>query len=407
MRRRASIVIAFLALAVLAIRAQERRPILVLVSFDGWRTDYTDRMDAPNLRALAARGVRSRALIPSFPTKTFPNHYTIVTGLYPEHHGIVGNNIADPEYPARFTQTSDTAKEGRWWGGEPLWVTAIRQGLRASSMFWPGSEAPIQGVRPTAWRPFDDKVPNADRVSQVLEWLALPRDEQPSFVTLYFSDVDHAGHDFGPDSPELREAAHRLDEALGQLVAGIQRLGLIDRVTLVVISDHGMSPTSDARTIFLDDYLNLDTVDVVDWTPVAALVPRGRSVDETYRALRGRHASMAVYRREQIPGRLHYSHNPRIAPVIGIARDGWTITSHARRADDLAKGRKHAGDHGYDPEAKSMRALFVAAGPHIRKNTIVPEIENIHVYDFLCRVLGLTAAKNDGDAKVTRNFFED
>ena len=155
-------------------------PIVVLISFDGWRWDYIDRAEVPHLRALASRGVRADGLIPSFPSKTFPNHYTLVTGLYPEHHGIVSNVIVDPGFPERFTMTSQTAKTARWWGGEPLWNTAMRQGRRAASMFWPGSEAPIGGLRPTYWRPYDEAMPNAARVAQVLEWLALPADRQPA-----------------------------------------------------------------------------------------------------------------------------------------------------------------------------------------------------------------------------------
>ena len=396
-----------LALAVLAPKAQDRPSILVLVSFDGWRWDYINRAAVPNLRALAARGVRAEGLIPSFPSKTFPNHYTIVTGLYPEHHGIVSNTIRDPDFPERFTMSSATAKSARWWGGEPLWVTAIRQGLRASSMFWPGSEAEIQGVRPTEWRPFDDNVPNAARLKQVLDWLALPPDRRPSFVTLYFSEVDHAGHDFGPESPEVLEAARHLDEALGQLVDGIQSLGLGEQLTLVVVSDHGMSQLSDRRVVFLDDYIDLTTVDVVDWTPVVGLIPKTVSVDEVYRALKDRHPALAIYKRRQTPRRLHYRDNPRIPPVIGLATDGWLITSHKRLADDVAKGRRLGGDHGYDPGLQSMHGLFVAAGPRIRHNSLVPPFQNIHIYDFLCAILGLTPAKNDGDPGVTRKFLED
>ena len=247
-----------LALSVLGCRGPDTgSPILVLISFDGWRWDYIDRANVPNLRALASRGVRAEGLIPSFPSMTFPSHYTIVTGLYPERHGIISNNIVDPGFGERFSMSADTANDPRWWGGEPLWVTAIRQRRRAASMFWPGSEAPISGVHPTYWKPFDDAVPNAARVKQVLEWLALPPDEQPSFVTVYFSDVDTAGHDFGPESTEVLHAASRLDQALGDLVTGIQKLRLLDRTSVIVVSDHGMSQQSDSRIILLDDYLDL------------------------------------------------------------------------------------------------------------------------------------------------------
>ena len=198
------------------------RPILILISFDGWRWDYIDRANVPNMKALARRGIRSEGLVPSFPSKTFPNHYTLVTGLYPDHHGIIANTMWDDAIGQRFTMSAATAKDSRWWAGEPLWVTAIRQGRRASSMFWPGSEVAIGGLRPTDWKPFDDNYPNKDRVAQVLTWLSLPEAERPSFITLYFSDVDTAGHTYGPEAPETIAAAEDLDAQLGVLVAGIE-----------------------------------------------------------------------------------------------------------------------------------------------------------------------------------------
>src|SRR3954471_2074766 len=198
--RRLVLLIAFALIAAAPVQQPgPAAPILILVSFDGWRWDYLNRLPAPNLKALAARGVRARSLIPSFPVLTFPNHYTIVTGLYPEHHGVIANTMRDPTIPERFTQSSATAKDARWWGGEPLWVTAIRQGLRAATMYWPGSEAAIGGVRPPYWRAYDKSLPTLDRVTQALTWLALPAAERPSFVSLYFEEVDTAGHDFGPD----------------------------------------------------------------------------------------------------------------------------------------------------------------------------------------------------------------
>src|SRR2546425_8041061 len=174
-----ALALACFCVTLVAQRASHPDPILLLISFDGWRWDYIDRVPAPNLKALAARGVRAAELIPSFPTFTFPNHYTIVTGLYPDHHGIVQNTIDDLAYAERFTMSAATAREGRWWGGEPMWVTAERQGRRSAPLSWPGTEAPIGGVRPTAWLPFDDKVSNTDRVGQLLDLLALPPERRP------------------------------------------------------------------------------------------------------------------------------------------------------------------------------------------------------------------------------------
>ncbi len=387
-------------------REGPRDPILILISIDGWRWDYLDRVGAPRLQSLAARGVRARELIPVFPTLTFPNHYTLVTGLYPAHHGIVANNIADPDFPQRFSMTAETAKDARWWQGEPIWVTAIRQGRLAGAMFWPGAEAPIGGVRPTYWRPYDDAYPDDERIDTVLAWLALPAGRQPALITLYFSDVDHAGHDYGPDSSEVRRAAAHVDAALGRLIDGVQRQRLADRVNLVVVSDHGMAPLSGNRLIFLDDYIDLNAVDVVDWDSFLQIVPRPGMAEEVHRRLQGRIPHVAISRRADIPARLHYRDNSRISPIVGIVDVGWTVTSHPRQlARTVAGLAPRAGGHGYDPDAREMHGLFVAAGPAVRRGLVVQPFENIHVYEFLCAILGLTPAKNDGDPAVTRAFL--
>lgn len=273
-------------------------------------------------------------------------------------------------------------------------------------MFWPGSAAPIGGLRPTYWRPFDDTIPNLDRVKQVLDWLALPPDRQPAFVTLYFSEVDQAGHDYGPESAQVLDAARNLDEAFGQLVSGVEKLNLLDRTTFVLVSDHGMSQLSDDRIIFLDDYVDVSTVDVIEWTPMLALAPRAGPVESVYLALKDRHPALTVYKREQVPAELRYRDNPRIAPIIGLLDDGWTLTTHERLANRRAAGRTiGGGDHGYDPKHKSMQGLFAAAGPRVRQGMVVPAFETVHVYEFLCAVLGITPAPNDGDRNVTRTFL--
>ena len=388
-----------------AVQASNRvPPIVVLVSLDGWRWDYLDRAKAPNLQALAARGVKAEAFIPVFPSKTFPVHYTIVTGLYPEHHGIIANVISDPAIGQLFTLTSATARDPRWWGGEPVWNTARRQGMRTASMFWPGSDVAIGGQQPDDWHPYRRDVPNADRVRQVLEWLARPTATRPSFVTLYFSDVDAAGHDAGPDSEAVLAAAARLDRLIGDLTDGIARLGLQDQTTIITLSDHGMSAISRDRRIYLDDYVDRRLFDLQDSGPVVSIFPRrSTTAAEVYRALDGHHPQMTVYLREQMPERLHYRAHPRIPPVIGIAADGWTIVTHSV----LATLRTESGAHGYDPANRSMHGLFIAAGPGLREGVVVPPFEAVHVYELLCRLLGITPVKNDGDPAVTAGMFKD
>jgi predicted AlkP superfamily pyrophosphatase or phosphodiesterase len=381
-------------------------PILILISFDGWRWDYLDRVHAPNLKALAARGVRASELIPVFPTLTFPNHYTIATGLRPAHHGIISNSMAEPGFAVRFSMSAPSARDPRWWGGEPIWVTAIRQGRKAAAMFWPGTDVAIGGVQTSYWWPFDDKFPNVSRAAQVLDWLARPPGEQPSLITVYFSDVDHAGHDYGPESREVREAAGQLDEMLGLIVDGVHRLGLSDRTTIVVVSDHGMTPVSDGHLVLLDDIVDLSSVDVIDWDWLLQIAPRHGSVDALYRELRRRARHLAIYTRENLPGRLHYRDNPRIPPIVGLPEVGWTVTSRARlraREEDNLPPRR--GGHGYDPRVRDMHAMFVAAGPRLRSGYVAAPFENIHLYEFLCAALKLSPAKNDGDPTVTRGFF--
>jgi predicted AlkP superfamily pyrophosphatase or phosphodiesterase len=404
--RRTLLLLAAALLAVLPLRAEQAatKPIVILISCDGWRWDYIDRADVPNIKALAVRGVRSQGLIPSFPSVTFPNHYTLVTGLYPDHHGIVSNAMFDRAIgPDKFTMSSGTAKDPKWWGGEPVWQTVIRNGGKSAAMFWPGSEA----RQPTYWRPFDDDVSNEDRVRQVLEWLKLPEADRPSFNTLYFSETDHAGHDYGPDSPETLQAAWHVDEAIGELVRGVDALGLTSRTTFVLVSDHGMAQTSGSRVIYLDDYLKPEEIEVVDWSPNVQINPRSAtSADAIYQKLHGKHQALAVYKRENLPKWLNYGANRRIPAVVGIAELGWTITTHAAAETRIADGRNFdGGAHGYDPRYRELHGLFVAAGPEIRKNLVVPEFRNVDVYDFLCEVLHLKPAPNDGDFAEVASFF--
>jgi predicted AlkP superfamily pyrophosphatase or phosphodiesterase len=272
-------------------------------------------------------------------------------------------------------------------------------------MFWPGSETVINGRQASFWTPFNNELPHRDRVNKILEWLELPEAERPSFLTLYYSDVDSAGHSRGPDSPEARDEVLRVDASLGELVTGVKALGLADRVHYVVVSDHGMAALSPDRTIVLDNYLDVAAVDVVDWSPVLALSPKDGDVDSLMAALKGKHPALDVYRSSEIPAEYGLAGHPRLPAVFAIANDGWTIASKqdVRRWGDPE--RPPGGAHGYHARAQSMQGLFIAAGPRIRSGMTVPRFENIHVYEFMCAVLGLQPAKNDGDPAVTRDML--
>ena len=379
------------------------RPILILVSIDGWRWDYLSRFAPPALSTLAAHGVLSEGLIPSFPSKTFPNHYTIVTGLYPGRHGIVSNTMRDPVLPGLFSLSNDTVQQDtRWWGGVPLWVTAEQQGQIAATMFWPGSDVEIAGDRATQWRKFDSKVSNNERVDQILAWLRQPSAARPTFYTLYFEEIDDAGHDFGPDSPEMRPAVEHVDQVMARLARGLEAAGVSARTNLVVVSDHGMAHNAHDRVIFLEDYVPPAAVEVIDWSPVLGVAPRTGSVDQLYQALRDKHPALKVFKSQDLPAHYRLAGHARYPPLIGIADDGWEITTRERLARDK---NRLGGNHGYDPINQSMHGLFIATGPAFREGMKVPRFENVHVYELLCRVLGIRPEPNDGDPKVTAAFF--
>jgi predicted AlkP superfamily pyrophosphatase or phosphodiesterase len=375
------------------------RPTVILVSFDGWRWDYHTKVPANNLRRLMARGVRAQGLIPSFPSKTFPNHYSIVTGLYPGHHGIVANNIFDAATGRMFELSRrEEVVDPMWWGGEPLWVAMERAGQRSATIFWPGSEAPIAGVRPSYWEPYDEELPASERIRWVLEHLDLPAAQRPTFLTLYFEDADTAGHEEGPDSQAVRDAIIRADSYLGQLVAGLERRGIADRVNIVVVSDHGMAATSPRRVVVLDDYVSPDDVVVSDINPGIGIFPKPGREAAVYAALRKAHPRLKVYRRAETPEHWHYREHPRIPPIIGVADEGWQVLRRSTM-DAIRTGRVRSagGQHGYDPRTVSMRGIFVAAGPAFKNGVEVPAFENVHIYNALAEVLGVTPARNDGD----------
>ena len=344
-------------------------------------------------------------MIPAFPSKTLPNFYTIATGLYPENNGIVGNTMFDPVFNATFKMSDRAAVEdGRWWGGEPLWVTAEKQGQKSGIFFWVGSEAKIAGVRPAHWRRYDQKVPNPDRVAQVLAWLDLPIATRPRFLAIYFSDADHYGHRCGPDSPEVVKAIQELDGILGMLLQGLETRGIFEKVNIILVADHGMSATSMARVIYLRDYIDLSTVQIIDGSPAVTLRPLQNNEEEIYGALVNAHPDMHVYRKDTMPARFHYSRHRRIPPILCLASDGWTINT--RPASDSSQSNWDKGAHGYDNLRPSMRATFIAHGPAFKKGIQVQPFQNIHVYNLMAHILNLQPAPNDGSLDSVRVMLQ-
>lgn len=362
--------------------------VVVLVSFDGFRHDYLDRGLTPNFARLAARGMRADALIPIFPTKTFPNHYSIVTGMYAEHHNLVGNEFYDPHMGLFNNRGPDW---GRWLGGEPIWVTAERQGVRSASLFWVGGDTPINGQLPTYWKKYDERWSAEARVDTVVAWLELPPPSRPRLALLYFEMMDDAGHDFGPDSPQVDSALVHADAALGRLLAGIAKTPAAQRTTIIVVSDHGMTATSPARKILLDSIVDLGDARVVVSGAYSTLyfTPWSMQRDSIVATLKRDITHARVFTRDSMPERFHWRDNARIPDVLVLPDEGWSVGTTKMLAS-LEAG----GAHGYDPALASMRGIFLAAGPGIRPGTRLPAFENIHIHPFMAEILGIRPAPN-------------
>ena len=383
-------------------RRDASHPYVVLVSFDAFRHDYLDRFHPSAFVDIAERGVRAAALVSSFPSKTFPNHYTLVTGLYPGHHGIVGNAFYDPARRSWY-RSSDVAavRDSSWYGGEPIWVTAERNGVKSGAYFWPGSEAAIGGVRPSHVVTYDGKVPNATRVNGAIAWLRLPPADRPHLVLLYFSEVDDTTHHYGPDSPHTAVAVQSVNNVLRLLRDSLAMLPFADSVNIVLVSDHGMAQIPAGHIVPVAELLvhgGVDTthLEVSDNGPTLSLWFNGDSarLARARAVLDAGFAHAHAFLRADTPLRWHVRDNPRAGDLLAVADEGYILQW---RASDKAPS---AGAHGYDPALPDMQGIFVAAGPNVRRLGVIPAFENVNVYPFLAALLRLDRVPVvDGDLR--------
>ena len=363
-----------------------RKPLTVLISIDGFRPDYLTRGITPNLSALARDGTVAEAMAPSFPSVTFPNHITLVTGVVPDKHGIVNNVMNDPEIPNRRFRLSDrdVLSDPRWWSDViPIWVTAHRQNKLTSTLFWPGSEVLIQGIQPDDWLPYQE-IPSRDRVTKLLEWLDRPDVARADFATLYFSEIDILGHQTGTRSIETDAAIERVDQEIGIFIAGLERLGLKGVANLIIVSDHGMANTSPEKIIDLSKlFPELNTKEIV-WTGSFAGIELKDPDVDAFLQRAGQAPNMECWRKSEIPARYKFGSHRRIPEVMCLARNGWSIVA--------GPGVKIiAGQHGYDPADTDMSAIFIASGPRL-KPAKIGVIQNIEIYHLLCDLIGVTPA---------------
>lgn len=385
-------------------RIDDLRPTVILVSIDGFRADYFELHKPPTLNALANKGVRARWMKPVYPTKTFPAHYSIVTGLYPDNHGLIENNMFDTERGLSFGLANRQAvQDPRWWGGEPIWNTAQKQGQIAAAYFWPGTETAIGGMQPKFWKDYDGKVPNDTRVDTVLGWLDLPVADRPTMITMYFSDVDDAGHNHGPESPENREAVLRVDANIKRLVDGLAARGILEQVNLIFTSDHGMAPYKMRNAVVLDEMFDTGDAERVFWVgEFTQIFPKPGKEDAIYDAIKAKLPKTAnIYRRSEFPKRFKFGKNKRIAPLVVIPKAGTVITTRERMNRAEKDGRLDAvrGAHGYDNDIVEMRSMFVGHGGQFKRGYVAKPFEAVDVYELICKILGIEPAKNDGNLK--------
>ncbi|MEL6671197.1 MAG: ectonucleotide pyrophosphatase/phosphodiesterase [Bacteroidota bacterium] len=399
----------FFAYLVLPTYAQTDQSHVLLISFDGFRADYVQKFQPPNFLKFIEEGAQAEALVPSYPSKTFPNHYTLVTGLYPGHHGLVDNTFLDPGRDVIYKMSkSDLVKDPYFYGGFPLWQWVQEYSMKSASYFWVGSEAPIKGRYPDIYNRYDGSVPNTQRVKTVLQWFSMPDSARPRFVSLYFSLVDSEGHRSGPDSEGIKEAVLEADRLLGQLMNGLNRFPF--SVNVIITSDHGMykmekKPDTHISMSKVLEGLPQDLRVLENGTHVHIFVPDDQEVQKIYETLTERETNFKAYRRENTPVPWHYRDSDRIGDIFLVAHAGHVF----RGAGGFGSFRSAVwGTHGFDPYlTPEMNGILYARGPGIKKGARIGPLENIHVFPLVTELLGLPLPAIDGKVSAIQPLLQE
>lgn len=371
-------------------------PYVILISIDGFRHDYAKKYNARNILRLATGGVMADGMIPSFPSLTFPNHYTIVTGLYPIHHGLIDNSMYNVQTKKRYGMTNAVAVgDSSWYGGYPLWSLAEKNKMLTASFFWVGSEAATAGVRPTYYYIYNTKIPMDRRLQTVKDWLSLPEGSRPHFISFYFPEVDHEAHNHGVNSKETEEAVHLVDEAIGKMVEEVSATGLA--VNFIVVSDHGMTDVDFKNTMRPPSSIDTSKVVMVPGEAIIQLhVKEKTDILRQYKMIKDSAKDFDVYLIDSMPARWHYNRSEdrygRTADIILVPH--WPKIFNYRGAVTTP------GKHGYDPAMQDMHASFFAWGPAFKQGYTIPEFENIHVYPLVAEILGLKYRKKKIDGRL-------
>ncbi len=372
------------------------KPYVVLVSLDGFRSDYVDLYSPPFLKEFRQEGVAAENMIPVYPSKTFTNHLSIITGLYAENHGIVANSFFDPERKEMYSLSNRAnVTDATWYGGEPIWVTAEKQGMLSATYFWPGSEAAIGGVRPTYFYDFNKATEPEVQTKQVVQWLKLPEDKRPHLISIYFHHVDTAGHAFGPNSEQTKNAVLKLDRVLGDFYRDLKTLAL--PVYLVLVSDHGMQALDPSKVIYVEDLVQVGDARLVgDGPQMMVYAKSSTEALRIYSQLKKAENHFKVYQRADLPPEYHLAKTPRAGDLVIVPEAPYSLAKSRQSA------KFEAGAHGYDPQSTlTMRAIFYASGPQIKSHFQIKPFRNVNVFPFLAHILQLkTPAKLDGSLDV-------
>ena len=374
---------------------------VLLVSLDAFRWDYSKIYHTPNLNKMATEGVKADRMFSSFPTVTFPNHYSIATGLYPDHHGLINNSFPAPDLGLFYRMGDRSAVENPdFYGGEPIWVTAEKQGARSASFFWVGSEAPVGGMHPTYWKKYDESVTFEARIDTVIKWLGYPPEKRPELVTLYFNEPDETSHKYGPVSSQTGKMVGRVDSLMGVLRMKLSALPEAKKINLIILSDHGMSAVSPSRYVSIKSLVpDRMIASIAGGNPVYLINPAIGKKDSVLLLL-NKSKGLKAWSKSQLPAKWHYGTNPRIPEIVVVADSSWSIGT---KPDGSSL---RGGAHGYDNSNPDMFSIFYAAGPSFKKNYSFRELNNVDVYNLICRILKLTPAKNDGDPEHIKGMLK-
>jgi alkaline phosphatase D len=369
-------------------------PYLIVLSLDGFRWDYPDSVNTPNLDKIARMGVKAKSIQASFPTKTFPNHYTIATGLYPNNNGIVNNTFLDTERNLIYSiGNRDAVEDEKFYLGEPIWNTAEKQGLKAATFYWVGSEAPIQNMRPSIWKRYEHNFPFEQRIDTVISWLQLPSGKRPHLIMWYMHEPDGIGHRNGPFSAKTNEKIEYLDLLIGDFMQKLEKLPHANKINVIILSDHGMGSISNDKQIFLDEILKPEWVaNMTGDNPFYNIKANQGYLDSIFNVL-DTVDGITAYKSGQIPKRLNYGSSKRALDMVVYADSSYSLLTNSEKA------YYSKGTHGYDNSNTDMDAIFYAYGPAFKTNYLKPRFANVSLYELFCKILKLRPEANDGNKK--------